>query len=243
MDLLLQISIRSWRRQLALTDFSESEYCTHSDATKSHSIGLPKVSMLKLRNFNYQTQTEPSLDNEKSSADTNTPYETKTSELDEKAQVPKSAQSSHNTDYPDYGGRNNIVYSAPYSKTHIINKHSKESLKVFPLSQINTQDDGDNSVENIEKVAAAAASSSDTKVPDTTHEHIEEGEDKVMLVTPSYQLLANNSSNNNNNNNYNNSYEVLTEELTLHDIHNFTYEGFNLVDLYRNMLDRKKINI
>ena len=192
--------------------------------------------MSKLRNFNYQTQTEPSLvDNEKSSADTNTPYETKTSELDEKAQVPKSAQSSHNTDYPDYGGRNNIVYSAPYSKTHIINKHSKESLKVFPLGQINTQDESDNSVENSETVAAAASSSSDT-----THEHIDDGEDKVMLVTPSYQLLVNNNSSNSNNNN---SYEVLTDQLTLHDIHNFTYEGFNLVDLYRNMLDRNKINI
>ena len=139
------------------------------------------------------------------------------------------------------------MYSAPYSKTHIINKHSKESLKVFPLSQINTLDDGDNSVENTEKVAAAS-SSSDTKVSDTTHEHIVEGENKVMLVTPSYQLLANNSSNNNSSNNKsknnsNNSYEVLTEQLTLHDIHNFTYEGFNLVDLYRNKLDRKRINI
>ena len=211
----------------------ESGYCT---LKQSRTIGFPKVSMSKLMNFNYQTQTEPSLvDNEKSSADTNTPYETKTSELDEKAQVPKSAQSSHNTDYPDYGGRNNIVYSAPYSKTHIINKHSKESLKVFPLGQINTQDESDNSVENSETVAAAASSSSDT-----THEHIDDGEDKVMLVTPSYQLLVNNSSSNSNSNN---SYEVLTDQLTLHDIHNFTYEGFNLVDLYRNMLDRNKINI
>ena len=214
----------------------ESGYCT---LKQSRTIGFPKVSMSKLRNFNYQTQTEPSLvDNEKSSADTNTPYETKTSELDEKAQVPKSAQSSHNTDYPDYGGRNNIVYSAPYSKTHIINKHSKESLKVFPLGQINTQDESDNSVENSETVAAAASSSSDT-----THEHIDDGEDKVMLVTPSYQLLVNNNSSNRNSSNNNNSYEVLTDQLTLHDIHNFTYEGFNLVDLYRNMLDRNKINI
>ena len=212
----------------------ESGYCT---LKQSRTIGFPKVSMSKLMNFNYQTQTEPSLvDNEKSSADTNTPYETKTSELDEKAQVPKSAQSSHNTDYPDYGGRNNIVYSAPYSKTHIINKHSKESLKVFPLGQINTQDESDNSVENSETVAAANSSS------DTRHEHIDDGEDKVMLVTPSYQLLVNNNSSNSNNNS-NNSYEVLTDQLTLHDIHNFTYEGFNLVDLYRNMLDRNKINI
>ena len=181
----------------------ESGYCT---LKQSRTIGFPKVSMSKLRNFNYQTQTEPSLvDNEKSSADTNTPYETKTSELDEKAQVPKSAQSSHNTDYPDYGGRNNIVYSAPYSKTHIINKHSKESLKVFPLGQINTQDESDNSVENSETVAAAASSSSDTKVPDTTHEHIDVGEDKVMLVTPSYQLQANNNSSNSNSSNNNNN--------------------------------------
>ena len=36
-----------------------------------------------------------------------------------------------------------------------------------------------------------------------------------------------------------NQYQHLTDYLNLHDIHNFTLEGFNLIDLYKETLNKR----
>ena len=46
----------------------------------------------------------------------------------------------------------------------------------------------------------------------------------VMVVTPITDI---------------NQYDQLTEHLNLQDIHNFTYEGFNLIDLYKETLNKR----
>ena len=55
----------------------------------------------------------------------------------------------------------------------------------------------------------------------------ESSTEKVMLVTPSIVIRTTLP------------FDKLSEGLTLNHIHNFTYEGFNIVDLYKELLEKK----
>ena len=52
-----------------------------------------------------------------------------------------------------------------------------------------------------------------------------------MVVTPSNTPLEKSTDIN--------QYQQLTDYLNLHDIHNFTLEGFNLIDLYKETLNKR----
>ena len=57
------------------------------------------------------------------------------------------------------------------------------------------------------------------------------GDEDLMVVTPSNIPLETSLDIN--------QYQDLTDHLNLHDIHNFTLEGFNLIDLYKETLNKR----
>ena len=57
------------------------------------------------------------------------------------------------------------------------------------------------------------------------------GAEDLMVVTPSNTPLETSTDIN--------QYQHLTDYLNLHDIHNFTLEGFNLIDLYKETLNKR----
>ena len=54
--------------------------------------------------------------------------------------------------------------------------------------------------------------------------------EEITIITPSSTLETSTDIN---------QYQHLTDYLNLHDIHNFTYEGFNLIDLYKESLNKR----
>lgn len=151
--------------------------------------------------------------------------------------VIESSQSFVNTDYPDDAARNNnsVVYSTSYAKIEM-NKSDKspEDLHTNSFPENGTKHHNQSSEEEDvgNSIADRILSKSPVKITEATHDvriNGNKGEnegsgEKIMLVTPSST-----------------SYNILTDNLTLEDIHNFTYEGFNLVELYKNML-KEKVN-
>ena len=150
-------------------------------------------------------------------------------EMNEKAQVGKSEPQRSPTagDDPDYspGPRlANIVYSVPYSKTKIINKQPVDEIYATSVSDTS---------QNFEDVFTAEDSKSG-KHQNTTQpssgssvniiEHKpsviieDQGGERVMLVTP--MSISSNE--------MDAPFDVLTDKLTLEDIHNFTYEGWRV---------------
>ena len=63
-----------------------------------------------------------------------------------------------------------------------------------------------------------------------TNQHSNGAED-LMVVTPSNIPLETSTDIN--------QYQHLTDSLNLQDIHNFTLEGFNLIDLYKETLNKR----
>ena len=57
------------------------------------------------------------------------------------------------------------------------------------------------------------------------------GAEDLMVVTPSNTPLETSTDIN--------QYQHLTDHLNLADIHNFTLEGFNLIDLYKETLNKR----
>ena len=55
----------------------------------------------------------------------------------------------------------------------------------------------------------------------------------ITVVTPSNSLTDTETTTDIN------QYLHLTDYLNLHQIHNFTYEGFNLIDLYKEALNKR----
>ena len=142
-----------------------------------------------------------------------------------------SGEVSVNTDYLDNAApHNNVVYSTPYSKIEMVNKSIKSQTSTTnPSSEDSEKED-----ENIVVDRFLSSQTPPVKITEMTHDVRRDGgeefineESKIMLVTPSST-----------------SYKHLTNKLSLDDIHNFTYEGFNLVDLYKEaLLKKKKIKI
>ena len=152
-------------------------------------------------------------------------------EFVEKDELPqKSEQTWYNTDYPDYGGHNHniIVYSRPYSKTKIMNQHQNKTTESTGESKKNNTDvlnDDPNLPTNSSKPPR------EVTITEATHgvrisSVQDKDKEKMMIVTPTSVIPEK-------------PYTELSDGLTLHHIHNFTYEGFNLVDLYKDMLVKK----
>ena len=151
----------------------------------------------------------------------------------EKAQVGKSTPQAPHTDNPSYSQStvaSNIVYSVPYSKTKIMNKNIVDTIYDTSVS------DSRRNSSNFEDIFMAEETLSgkhqNTTRPDFSLVKIIEkkpniiiegdGEEKVMLVTPVTPLSSSPVTP------AEAPFDVLTDKLTLDDIHNFTYEGVRL---------------
>ena len=149
----------------------------------------------------------------------------------QKAQVAKSSPQEDASDNPVYSqgplAPTDIVYSVPYSKTKIVNTQSHVLDKIFDTSV----SDRSQNLSNFEDIfMTQSGKQQNTTQPDQNNlvKIIEKepnimieghGEEKVMLVTPatissSGEIAAEAP------------FDVLTDKLTLDDIHNFTYEGW-----------------
>ena len=152
-------------------------------------------------------------------------------ESNPKAQVSKSSPQEDASDNPVYSqgplAPTDIVYSVPYSKTKIMNTQSHVLDKIFDTS---VSDRSQNSSNFEDIFMTQSGKQQNTTQPDQNNlvKIIEKkpnimieghGEEKVMLVTPatissSGEIAAEAP------------FDVLTDKLTLDDIHNFTYEGW-----------------
>ncbi len=121
----------------------------------------------------------------------------------------------------------NIVYSVPYSKTKIMNKQTSVD-KIYDTSVSDSHQNSSNFEDIFMVEETQSGKHQDTTPPDNNFLKIIEkkpnivveghGEEKVMLVTPmtiSAEDIAAEV-----------PFDVLTDKLTLDDIHNFTYEGW-----------------
>ena len=155
-------------------------------------------------------------------------------ESNQKTEVGKSSPQEPHTDNPTYSQgplpTTDIVYSVPYSKTKIMNKQSDVVDKIFDTS---VSDRSQNS-SNFEDVFMAEETQKSGKQQNTSRQDqnslvkiIEKkpnimikghGEEKVMLVTPATISSSGEIAEV--------PFDVLTDKLTLDDIHNFTYEGW-----------------
>ena len=122
----------------------------------------------------------------------------------------------------------NIVYSVPYSKTKIMNKQANLD-KIYDTSVSDSHRNSSNfeDIFMVEKTQSSGKHQNTTRPDNGFLKIIEKkpniiieghGEEKVMLVTPmtiSAEEIAEDV-----------PFDVLTDKLTLDDIHNFTYEGW-----------------
>ena len=121
----------------------------------------------------------------------------------------------------------NIVYSVPYSKTKIMNKQTNLD-KIYDTSVSDSHRNSSNFEDLFMVEKTQSGKHQNTTRPDNGFLKIIEkkpniiieghGDEKVMLVTPmtiSAEEIAEEA-----------PFDVLTDKLTLDDIHNFTYEGW-----------------